>query len=72
MNASEDLRRIATVVRWIGISLAGVSLAIGVVAGANALHQQLTCTDCYYWDDAAWATLSGAGFAEFFYIGASG
>jgi hypothetical protein len=33
MNASEGLRRIAQVVRWIGIGLAATVLLIGVGAG---------------------------------------
>ena len=35
MNAGEGLRRIAAVVRWVGIGLAGWGLVVGVAMGVE-------------------------------------
>lgn len=55
MNGSEGLRRIAAVVRWIGMGLAALSVGMGVWAAT---------------ENGVSGLAGGAGFAAFFYLGA--
>ena len=81
MNASEGLRRIATVVRWIGVGLGGVALLIGVGAALSTVVDYVSCVPVLRMDgsthdcrprlgDALGAAGAGLAVAAFFVLGA--
>jgi hypothetical protein len=81
VNGSEGLRRIAAVIRWIGMGLAAAALLFGVVMAGTILVDHLSCVptlardgsvrECQArLDEVAGGVAGGLGFAAFFYIGA--
>jgi hypothetical protein len=81
VNGSEGLRRIAAVIRWIGIGLAAASLLFGLAMTVTVLGDHLSCVPTIARDgsvlecrsrlgEMAGGVAGGLGFAAFFYIGA--